>query len=274
MRLVESVLEMQEGYVLDFSDRTFAEFFDDLGVNIGHARFCVDGMSKAKRLRRFLRTAEPALAGRALEALLEHRLATSADTLSADELARFKALIARLCGPSLSQPSQPALDGREAILGLRFDPDLFERLPLEPHVVRVLVERMKEAQACVRVGAHLAAVVLSGSVLEGLCLGFGRRDPETVTQAYRECLQRRPSELERWGLADWIRTLRHLGWISPNIEKFGGALREFRNYVHPHHQIEARFVPDHNTALIAFQVVVAAAEELSRSAAIGGGSNG
>ena len=53
MRLIEDLFLMHGGTVLDFSNRTFAEFFtDELGVDIYDDRWEADGASKAKRLRR------------------------------------------------------------------------------------------------------------------------------------------------------------------------------------------------------------------------------
>jgi hypothetical protein len=56
--------------------------------------------------------------------------------------------------------------------------------------------------------------------------------------------------------------LESLGDLSPNISKFGHALRDFRNFVHPHEQLAHRFSPDEHTARIGFQVVVAAVDDL------------
>jgi hypothetical protein len=54
--------------------------------------------------------------------------------------------------------------------------------------------------------------------------------------------------------------------LSPNIEKFGHGLRDFRNYVHPAEQLARGFSRDQNTARIGFQVVIAAADDLVRAA--------
>jgi hypothetical protein len=62
---IEDVLGMGRGYVLDFSDRTFAMFFADLGIDID--KDLPEG-SKANRLRAFLRAAEPARRRGAAEA--------------------------------------------------------------------------------------------------------------------------------------------------------------------------------------------------------------
>ena len=72
--LVEEALAMQSGYLLDFSDRTFGDFFcTEVGVDPdaapGSSLFSAYGSSKAKRLRSFIARAQPHLVARALRAL-------------------------------------------------------------------------------------------------------------------------------------------------------------------------------------------------------------
>jgi predicted protein tyrosine phosphatase len=77
MRLIDDLFGMGGGYVLDFSNRMFSEFFkEELGVDIDDPRYDVDGTSKAKRLRFFLRTADTQLRIRALLAFWEYRETT------------------------------------------------------------------------------------------------------------------------------------------------------------------------------------------------------
>ena len=52
LRIIDRVMGMEGGYVLDFSDRTFAQFFDqEMGVDIDNEVWHGNGTSKAKRLR-------------------------------------------------------------------------------------------------------------------------------------------------------------------------------------------------------------------------------
>jgi hypothetical protein len=74
MRLIDDLFGMGGGYVLDFTDRTFSEFFNnDLRINIDDPSFAVNGTSKAKRLRFFLQTVQDQTAVRALLGLWEYR---------------------------------------------------------------------------------------------------------------------------------------------------------------------------------------------------------
>lgn len=277
LRVVESVLQMSGGYVLDLTNRTFAEFFREYGVDIDHPRYAVDGGSKAHRLRRFLRTSPPPLPGRVLAGLLEHRLASNPENLRPDDLESYRRLVVRLGGIAPDIPATAvaasaaptaAVDAKAeaALLRRVFRPELFDGLPIDDAMRRALVDRMDEAGRCIDVNANLAAVILCGSVLEGMCLGFGTRNPERVNRAFAERFNKPAKHLHEWRLNEWIDVLAYLGDLSPNIEKFGHGLRDFRNYVHPAEQLAHRFSPNQHTARIGFQVVVAAAEDLVRAA--------
>lgn len=57
--LLDHIFDMGGGYVLDFSNRTFSEFFkDEIGINIDDSVYCDSGDSKAKRLRSLLRKSD------------------------------------------------------------------------------------------------------------------------------------------------------------------------------------------------------------------------
>ena len=69
-RYLEKFLEMGSGYVLNFTDRTFAEFFEnELSVNIDDPKYRLKGSSKGKRLRAFLEIESDAVVAKALRAL-------------------------------------------------------------------------------------------------------------------------------------------------------------------------------------------------------------
>jgi Restriction endonuclease len=100
------------GFVLDFSDASFSEFFaTELKVNIDDPKYAEHGGSKGKRLRCFLQRCDDPMAIRTLNALWEHRcehLARSGqnDPVSNAE-ARFRALIHRLGEEAQASPGKP-----------------------------------------------------------------------------------------------------------------------------------------------------------------------
>ncbi|WP_298252986.1 TIGR02391 family protein [uncultured Arthrobacter sp.] len=71
--LLESVLGMSGGYVLDFSNESFAAIFHDLGIDVYDAeRYPGFGDSKANRLRALWRSGTKDEVSRSLNALIEY----------------------------------------------------------------------------------------------------------------------------------------------------------------------------------------------------------
>lgn len=97
--VIEKVLKMETGYVLGFTDRTFAHFFAEYDVPIDQ----YEG-SKAKRLHAFLETAEPSLAAKVLEGLLDIRHELG-DALDPTLFERYRQIVARLRAKDVSIPA-------------------------------------------------------------------------------------------------------------------------------------------------------------------------
>lgn len=73
-RKLEKLLNMGSGYVLDFSDRTFWDFFEDYRVNIEATQYHEQGRSKAKRMRTFWKLDSNYTVGRVINGLIEYGL--------------------------------------------------------------------------------------------------------------------------------------------------------------------------------------------------------
>jgi len=71
-RKLEKLLGMGGGYVLNFSDRTFGEFFDEYRVEIDAERYRARGTSKANRLRTFWGEDANHLVGRVIGGLIDY----------------------------------------------------------------------------------------------------------------------------------------------------------------------------------------------------------
>ena len=109
MLFLDDVFRMRDGYVLNFSNRTFAQFFvDELNVDINDQVYAVNGISKARRLRCFLKSVDSPTAVRTLKALWNYRETLRHQFGHADEVnnaeGRLLALIDRLEGRSESLP--------------------------------------------------------------------------------------------------------------------------------------------------------------------------
>src|SRR6266576_3339485 len=87
MLLVDDLFEMHGGYVLNFSDRTFASFFsEELNIDIDNPDYSRNGSSKAKRLRYFMQTVDKGTAVKTLMALWEYREAMRARSQQEENL--------------------------------------------------------------------------------------------------------------------------------------------------------------------------------------------
>ena len=142
MLFVDDLVKMGSpgtGYVLNFSDRTFAKFFaEELDVDIDDPVYAVNGGSKRNRLRHFLQTVDKPTVIRTLRALWEYReelrqrLGQSEDIQNAH--GRFLALISRLSGgenpETTGDKPKPAFnkDKQRQLLG-----ELMNISQLEPH---------------------------------------------------------------------------------------------------------------------------------------------
>jgi len=102
------------GYVLDFSDASFSQFFaKELDVDIDDPAYADHGGSKGKRLKRFLQMVDDRTALRTLRELWEYRVAlilrTGQDDPVKNAEARYLMLLSRVGGsPGVAQGPQEA----------------------------------------------------------------------------------------------------------------------------------------------------------------------
>ena len=93
---------MESGYVLNFTDQSFSDFFvDTIRLSINDEKYCASGKSKAKRLRAFWRIESDAMVGRLLESLIGYFESDErSDSPNPALVARCKAAASRLSAES------------------------------------------------------------------------------------------------------------------------------------------------------------------------------
>lgn len=97
-RRFEQLLGMGGGYVLNFSNRSFAEFVSDsTGVNIYDSRYNY-GSSKANRLRGFWRQEEDSVVGKLMDEMLEYGIESRLFAEKEALLETCRRTVARLLG--------------------------------------------------------------------------------------------------------------------------------------------------------------------------------
>jgi hypothetical protein len=113
--ILEELFQMRGGYVLNFSDRTFGEFFqNDMALNIFDPKYNYASGSKANRLRGFWQVSDDSLVSASINHLLTYidtqiaigrlQSAQFADTL----IQRARSISARLSGGSPGKAADSA----------------------------------------------------------------------------------------------------------------------------------------------------------------------
>lgn len=265
-RYLEKLFGMESGYVLDYADAAFGQFFNDFGIDIHGAKYQFNGSSKAKKMRAFWHVEPDDIVARVLAELLssyEVRCEIDDVAISVTTLEKCKQIVARLSDQNAGQPTTATTEA--GFLSQEFDvPDL-TKISLEFQVTAILDARLKEARTTLSSKAYLSTIFLCGSVLEGVLLGVARNFPAKFNQSVASPKDKSGSvkPFHEWSLAQLIDVASELGLLKPDIKKFGHGLRDFRNYIHPYQQMVSGFVPDEHTAKVCFQVLKAALASLA-----------
>lgn len=265
---LEGLFGMGGGYVLDFSNASFQSFIQEVsGINIDDPKYSVNGGSKAKRLRGLWARESDQFVGNLIEKLMQYEAAMSTD-ISENKVAQREqcaVIVARLLGRPVSPAPRPKVEND--ILQEDFSRVRVEDVQLEQSLNDILKGRLAEAQACFGARAYLSVVILCGSILEALLLGCALADQMAFNQAgcAPKDAQGNVKKIHDWKLAQFIDVATEVRKLSQDVKKFGHALRDFRNYVHPYQQMTSGFSPDEHTARICLQVLKAAIADLSGS---------
>jgi len=259
-RYFEKLLGMQSGYVVDYSDSTFGEFFSRHKVNIHGQKYQTYGTSKAKKMRAFWEQEPDAVVGKVMGELLEAYEAdcslNNRDT-DAPVLEKSRGIVARLSGkPAPSKPT-PTVDD---FLHSEFSIPNIQKLPIEAMAVPIIESRLSEARSAMGAGAYLSTIFLCGSVLEAVLLGAAQKEPARFNRASAspKATDGSVKRFHEWSLAQFIDVACEAGLLKPDVKKFSHGLRDFRNYIHPYEQMVSGFTPDQHTAKVCFQVLKAA----------------
>jgi hypothetical protein len=137
LKVIDELFGMSSGYVLDFTNSTFADFFRrEVGIDIYDNAYAIYGGSKGKHLRAFLTIGQPRAIAKALTALWEYREIDRLGRAQAETVVnarrRLTAIVERLDGASLAN-YEPATDDVEtksqsASRAFRADEATFRRL--------------------------------------------------------------------------------------------------------------------------------------------------
>lgn len=260
-RYLEKFLNMEGGYVLNYSDNSFGTFFHRHAVDIHGPKYQTYGTSKAKKLRAFWDTENDSVVGKVLSAMIDEYevdCELNKKQIDKDLLAKVRGIVARLSGKpqAAAKPAQTADD----FLTHEFAIPHIHKLPVEAQAIPIIESRLAEARKALGAGAHLSVIFLCGSVLEAVLLGAAQKEPAKFNQASASPKAKDGSvkQFQDWSLAQFIDVACEIDLLKPDVKKFSHGLRDFRNYIHPYAQLSSGFTPDEHTAKLCFQVLKAA----------------
>ncbi|GAB1340243.1 hypothetical protein ACE1SV_68330 [Streptomyces sp. E-15] len=152
-----------------------------------------------------------------------------------------------VCDPAMAHPGQQAPVELKATMA---------EIIREPRMAALLQRRLDESLTCYANGAHVAAIIMLGSLLEGVLLTvinerdaslLGGKDPNFI------------------GLKVLIEICRKAGWIDVDMERYSHTLREYRNFVHPRREFREAHTPDFDTLTVSLHVVNGTLNDLAAS---------
>lgn len=143
-------------------------------------------------------------------------------------------------------------------------PDFTKLTSSIPGLNEELDRRWREAQKCVHVEAFTSAIILMGSILEGLLLA---RAQLAASVAYQSTHAPKGKDgkavaIQNWTLNTLIEVAADVGWIKTDRGKFSHALRESRNVVHPWQAVMSRANFDSSTCKTSWSVLDASVNDL------------
>lgn len=144
-------------------------------------------------------------------------------------------------------------------------PNLHERVRrLSPNskAVDVLMARADEASICQNNGAYALAIIGIGSFVEGLLHIVVTDRDETVRIKGLVDRNGRRVRAERAGLHLLLEYAHRNKWVQTDAKDFMEKVRDYRNFVHPRHQIDYGLVPDLDTVRMCWAPVHALLNDL------------
>jgi hypothetical protein len=258
------------------SSSYLTKFFQDVGVDVAH-----DGSTRKWWVLEQLRHLQPAAQERVALRLVDPRVYGGKREDLALAVHSMKQILG-LDGYSIAfdknrpfitdsladevdynnlPPSKQESPDETGFLSQQFpDQVTIDDLKLDPVITPILQARVEEAQSCPRDKVPLGSIFLLGSTLEGILLGVALKDQRPFMTAPSAPKDRSgsPKKIQDWKLVELIDVSCQLGLLSLDVKKFSHELRDFRNYIHPYHQMSQGFSPDQHTVDICWQVFKAA----------------
>ncbi|MER6533629.1 hypothetical protein ABT215_07375 [Streptomyces sp900105755] len=128
----------------------------------------------------------------------------------------------------------------------------------DPELAATVQLRLDEARTCYEHGAYTSAVIMLGSLLEGVLAHAAQ---------VRTAGVRMPKPLRNMGLNDFVDFAYENKWIEHDAKLASELVRHYRNLVHPLAEKRTGHVPNRDTLDMCWPVVNATLNDLAATAA-------
>jgi hypothetical protein len=145
------------------------------------------------------------------------------------------------------RPRMPRTELKVSVTDVVSDPELAATVQL----------RLDEARTCYEHGAYTSAVIMLGSLLEGVLVHAAQ------TRASRASL---PKQTRAMGLKDLVDFAHQNGWIEHDAMQATELIRSYRNHVHPLAEKKTGHNPNRDTVDMCWPVVNATLNDLAATA--------
>lgn len=271
--LLESIFQMSNGLVLDFSNTTFQRFiYNECHIDIYSSKYELFGTSKANRLRTLWQLESDITVGLLTNQMLAHL--QMANKIVGVELDNKQKIIFNDClrianrlrgaEDKVSYANESSIN---SFLKKKYERISLNTLDLDSTITMVLENRLSEIESNLKNNSPLSAIILCGSVLEGILLGIALKNMREFNQSESSPKDKETGKVlqfNQWTLSNLIDVAHSIGMLGLDIKKFSHSLRDFRNYIHPYEQMSRMFNPDLDTAKISWQVLLAAINDLNK----------
>lgn len=266
-RILEKLFQMEEGYVLDFSNRTFQEFFlDEFKIDIYGGKYSYASGSKANRLRAFWDSENNKIVSTSILKLIKY-IDTQILTESLKKQSFPDLLIKKATSiANILYSSIRLFDEEEKeFLKNEFN-DIDKKITyVHKDASTIIKQRINEIELCIENKIYLGAIFLIGSTLEGFLAELSKKYSKEFCSASSSPKSKdKTININEWKLNSLIDVSYELGFINLNTKKFSHDLKDFRNFIHPKEQLKYNFNPDIHTAKICFQVLKSAINDMQK----------
>lgn len=132
--------------------------------------------------------------------------------------------------------------GDSIVLNNRPSKPIFSTLISDPKMISILDRRWNEIENCLDHEAPLASTVMMGGLLEAILLAriniiTDKRILFKQKSTPIDSETKKPKELSKWMLKDFIDVMSEIGLITKPSAQFCRIIRDYRNYVHPEKEL-------------------------------------